>query len=219
MKKAVGVEGHSKERDRETGTGREEINQRDTKMNMETDRKRNGRQGEKNPGKPGKNDFKGQERGPGYRQREAEEKHKDQKKENRREDERKQVTETGKELGGRKREREGGRTEKKAKGQRNKGRENQGGQRAPAAPPRPRPLTGPAWGCPRFHTSHTRGSADTRDSSGIGHSSGTEAPSARCGEAGVRPPRPISTLPFRAPAAWPHLSSQPRQPPCGYRAR
>ena len=40
MKKAVGVEGHSKERDRETGTGREEIKQRDTKMNMETDRKK-----------------------------------------------------------------------------------------------------------------------------------------------------------------------------------
>ena len=59
MKKAVGVEGHGKERDRETGTGREEINQRDTKMNMETDRRRNGREAEKTPGKPGKNDFKG----------------------------------------------------------------------------------------------------------------------------------------------------------------
>ena len=165
-------------------------------------------------------------RGGYYRQRETEEKHKDQKKENRREDERKQVTETGKELGGRReRERRGRRTEKKAKGQRN----NEAvrirvGSEPPRPRPRPRPLTGPAWGCPRFHTSHTHGSADTRDSSGSGHSSGTEAPSVRCGEAGVRPPelpppRPTSTLPFRAPAARPHLSSQPRQPPCGYRAR
>lgn len=142
--------------------------------------------------------------GPGYRQREAGEKHKDQKKENRREDERKQVTETGKELGGRKkRERRGEKREKGQGAEKQRGCENQGGQQAPAAPPRPRPLTGPAWGCPRFHTSHTRGSADTRDSSGIGHSSDTEAPSAHCGEAGVRPPRPISTLPFRAPAARP----------------
>lgn len=62
LKKAIGVEEQGKERDRETGTGREEINQRDTTMNMETDR-RNGREAEKTPGKPGKNDFKGRGRG------------------------------------------------------------------------------------------------------------------------------------------------------------
>lgn len=65
LKKAIGVEEQGKERDRETGTGREDREtQRDTKTNMETDR-RNGREAEKTPGKPGKNDFKGQWRAGG----------------------------------------------------------------------------------------------------------------------------------------------------------
>lgn len=107
MKKQLGWRGNSKERDRETGTGREEINQRHKDEHGDRQKREMEDRERKNPGKPGKTIFKGQERGPGYRQREAEKKHKDQKKENRREDERKQVTETGKELGGRKREREG----------------------------------------------------------------------------------------------------------------
>lgn len=84
-----------------------------------------------------------------------------------------------------------------------------------ASRPRGPGRTGPAWGCPHCHTSRTRGSADTHGRSGSGHSSGTEAPSARCRVTGVG--GGVRALPSVGPAPMPrpHLSSQPRQPPCG----
>lgn len=141
----------------------------------------------------------------------------------------------GKSWQGEKRERnrekeKGGRKTEMMARKRQRGRETEavrirvGGEPPPGPAPRAPPcLTVPAWGCPHCHTSHTRGSADTRGRSGSGHSSGTVALSARCRVMGVglsepplpwSPPSPPGTLP-----PGPHLSSQPRQPPCGYRAR
>lgn len=61
-----------------------------------------------------------------------------------------------------------------------------GGRTQPGTLPTcPPGLTVPVWGCPHCHTSHTRGSADTRGRSGTHRSSGTAAPSAHCRMAGV----------------------------------
>lgn len=83
-------------------------------------------------------------------------------------------------------------------------------------------LTGPEWGCLRCHTNHTRGSVDTRDKSKSHRSSCTAALSAHCREisAGVSAQAtPLAGDPLSPPSTGGYLSSQPRQPPCGYRAR
>lgn len=82
-----------------------------------------------------------------------------------------------------------------------------GGPNTPQ-PCHPTSLTGPAWGCPRCHTSHTHGSADIRGRSGSGHNSCTVALSAHCRTAGVEVSQPsmVSTFPSES-----RSPSPPRQ--------
>lgn len=78
-----------------------------------------------------------------------------------------------------------------------------GGRTQPGTLPTcPSGLTVPVWGCPHCHTSHTRGSADTRGRSGTHRSSGTVAPSAHCRTAGVGVRAP-------APCRWGSSSVNP----------
>lgn len=83
-------------------------------------------------------------------------------------------------------------------------------------------LTVPEWGCLHCRTNHTRGSADTHDKSKSHCSSCTVALSAHCRviSTGVSAQvMPLAKNPMSSPSAGVYLSSQPRQPPCGYRAR